>query len=160
LDGGTTWSKVTNVTGNPDLYAISGISATTAIAGDGSGNIWRTADGGTTWTKVSTNSGSFINVVDFVDENLAYAQGDPTSSVWRLLKSTDGGVTWALATSLAAASGEAGWNCAYDRIGTNVWFGTNKTKIYKSSTGLEGPWTSGATGSSVNSYGVAFSGCK
>jgi photosystem II stability/assembly factor-like uncharacterized protein len=157
LDGGTTWSKVTNVTGNPDLYAISGISATTAIAGDGSGNIWRTADGGTTWTKVSTNSGSFINVVDFVDENLAYAQGDPTSSVWRLLKSTDGGVTWALATSLAAASGEAGWNCAYDRIGTNVWFGTNKTKIYKSSTGLEGPWTSGATGSSVNSYGVAFS---
>ncbi|HPN39521.1 MAG TPA: YCF48-related protein, partial [Melioribacteraceae bacterium] len=157
VNGGATWSKVTNVTGNPDLYSISGISSTKAIVGDGSGNIWRTTDGGTTWTKVSTNSGSFINVVDFVDENLAYAQGDPTSSVWRLLKSTDGGATWALATSLTAASGEAGWNCSYDRVGTNVWFGTNKTKIYKSSTGLEGPWTSGVTGSSVNTYGVAFS---
>ena len=157
LDNGTTWSKVTNVTGNPDLYSISGISSTTAIVGDGSGNIWRTIDGGTSWTKVSTNSGSFIDVVDFVDENLAYAVGDPTSSVWRLMKSTDGGATWALATSLAAASGEAGWNCSYDRIGTSVWFGTNKTKIYKSSTGLEGPWTSGTTGTSANTYGIAFS---
>ncbi len=156
-NGGLSWTKCTNVTGNVDLYAISGRSSTHAIVGDGSGNIYRTSDGGSTWTKVSTNSGSFINVLDYISPTLAYAQGDPTSSVWRLLKSTDDGVTWSLATSLAAASGEAGWNGAYDRIGTNVWFGTNKTKIYKSTTGFEGPWTSGATGSSANSYGIAFS---
>ncbi|MFH0736838.1 MAG: YCF48-related protein [bacterium] len=157
LDGGTTWTKCTNVTGNVDLYCISAYDASKVIVGDGSGNIFRTTDAGTTWAKVSTNAGSFMDVVDYVDADLAYALGDPTSSVWRLLKSTDGGATWALATSLAAASGEAGWNCAYERIGLNVWFGTNKTKIYKSTSGLEGPWTSGVTGTYVNSYGIAFS---
>ncbi len=157
LDGGTTWTKCTNVTGNVDLFTISGYDDKKVIVGDGSGNIFRSTDSGTTWTKVSASSGSFIDVVDYVNADLAYAVGDPTSSVWRLMKSTDGGATWSLATSLAAASGEAGWNCSYDRIGTNVWFGTNKTKIYKSTTGLEGPWTSGATTSYVNSYGIAFS---
>ncbi len=157
VDGGNTWTKVTNVTGNPDLYAISGLNESNVLVGDGVGSIWRSTNGGSTWTKVSTNSGSFINVVDYVSETLAYAQGDPISNVWRLLKSTDGGATWSLATTLTGVSGEAGWNGSYDRIGTNIWFGTNKTKIYKSSTGLEGPWTSGATGTSVNSYGVAFS---
>ncbi len=156
-NGGTTWTKCTNVTGNVDLYCISAYDENKVIVGDGSGNIFRTTDGGTTWANVSTNAGSFMDVVDYVNADLAYAIGDPTGSVWRLLKSTDGGATWNLATSLAAASGEAGWNCSYERIGLNVWFGTNKTKIYKSSTGLEGPWTSGATGSYVNSYGIAFS---
>ncbi|MFH0736837.1 MAG: YCF48-related protein [bacterium] len=157
IDGGTTWTKCTNVTGNVDLYAISGYDENKVIVGDGSGNIFRSTDGGTTWTKVSTNAGSFIDVVDYVNSELAYAIGDPTSSVWRLLKSTDGGATWALATSLAAASGEAGWNCAYERVGSSVWFGTNKTKVYKSTTGLEGPWTSGTTSTYTNSYGMAFS---
>jgi hypothetical protein len=86
--------------------------------------------------------------------------GDPVGARWSLWKSTNGGVNWDSAgLYLQQAGTEAGWNNAMWRSGTNLWFGTNNTRVYKS-TNFGSTWTFGATTGSVNSYSVAFNGNK
>lgn len=64
--------------------------------------------------------------------------------------------TWARIANRTCTGGtEAGWNNALQIIGNNMWFGTNATKVYKS-TDLGLTWTSGATTGTVNSYAVHY----
>jgi len=87
--------------------------------------------------------------------------GDPVGTRWSLWKSTNAGATWD-STGLYLAKGgasEAGWNNAMFLKGNNIWFGTNNTKVYKS-TNFGASFTSGATVGSANTYSVAFYGNK
>ncbi len=67
----------------------------------GSGRIYRTTDGAGSWTQVATASQP-LSGITFVTPTVAYAVGDGA----RLLRSTDGGASWA-ARPLALPAGSA-----------------------------------------------------
>ncbi len=158
-NGGTTW---TNVTGTPigtaDVYAICGIDANTCLVSTSPGAtfVYRTSNGGANWTQIFTQTGGFIDDIKFQNATTGFMYGDPVSARWSLWKSTNAGATWDSAgLYLPQAGSEAGWNNAMWVSGNNIWFGTNSTKVYKS-TDFGSSWTSAATTGSVNSYSVAF----
>ena len=67
-----------------------------------------------------------------IDASNGIAVGDPVGGKWTVLKTTDGGGTWArIATRPAQVGQEAGWNNALAVYGsTNIWFGTDSAKVY------------------------------
>jgi photosystem II stability/assembly factor-like uncharacterized protein len=85
-----------------------------------------------------------------------YGIGDPVGGKWTIVKTTDGGNSWArIATEPAQVGSEAGYNNAFFILGTNMWFGTNATKVYHS-TDMGLTWTSGATTGTANSFSVHY----
>lgn len=101
--------------------------------------IYVTTDGGATWNQQTTaafsNAASFPNVVHFFDANNGFCQGDPINGDFELYTTTDGGTTWTLVpvdNIPAPASGEWGVVGYYSAIGDNIWFGTNKGRVYYS----------------------------
>jgi photosystem II stability/assembly factor-like uncharacterized protein len=161
VNGGTNW---TNVTGSPigtnAIYCICGIDANTCLVSTSPSAtyVFRTTNGGANWTQVFTQAGGFIDDIKFKNATTGFMYGDPVGGRWSLWKSTDAGATWDSAgLYLAQAGSEAGWNNAMWLSGDNLWFGTNNTRVYKS-TNFGSAWTFGATTGSVNSYSVAFNG--
>ena len=100
IDGGTTWSIVTNLPTIP--AAICGIDCvgTSTVYGCGSyfstiPYIIKSTDSGETWEYISME-GYAEGLVEllFVDENTGYASGKAATG-GTIIKTTDGGVTWA-----------------------------------------------------------------
>lgn len=159
-DGGTTWTN-----GNPNpgvingaIYAIDAIDANNAwcTTSPSATYIYRTTNGGTNWTQVFSQSGGFINGIQFIDVNTGFAQGDPVSARWSLWKSTNGGANWdSSGMYLPQAGSEAGWNNSVFAMGNNLWFGTSNTRVYYS-TNFGSNWLFGATTGLVNSYNIHF----
>jgi hypothetical protein len=87
-----------------------------------------------------------------------FAYGDPVGARWSLWKTTNGGVNWDSTGMYNAQVGsEAGWNNAISVVGTNVWYGTNNTKVYHSTNfGATGSWVAQTTTGNVSTYGVWF----
>ena len=160
-DGGSTWTDVGgSPIGTADIYAIYGLDANTCLltTSPSATNVYRTTDGGTTWTEVFTQAGGFMDDFEFMDANTGFMYGDPVGSRWSLWKTTDAGATWdSTGLYLPQAGTEAGWNNAMWSEGSNLWFGTSNTRVYKS-TDYGMTWTYGATTGSVNSYSVGFNG--
>jgi photosystem II stability/assembly factor-like uncharacterized protein len=118
-DGGQTWQpmmngiptdNVTSLSADPErsgtLYASVEIPHSIKTkAGDverPTGSIYMTTDGGQTWTEVYAGFGVDVVAVDASRPSTIYAAGwagrDPThANEFRLLRSTDGGRTWAVA---------------------------------------------------------------
>jgi photosystem II stability/assembly factor-like uncharacterized protein len=159
INGGVNWS---NVTGSPigtaDVYAICGIDANTCLVSTSPSAtfVYRTSNGGVNWTQVFTQTGGFMDDIKFQNASTGFMYGDPVGSRWSLWKSTNGGVNWdSTGLYLPQAGTEAGWNNAMWLSGNNLWFGTNNTRVYKS-TNFGSAWTFGTTTGSANSYSVAF----
>jgi PKD repeat protein len=101
--------------------------------------IWHTSDGGTTWNRQATalfnNASSFPNCVHFFDANNGWCMGDPINGEYEIYTTTDGGTTW---TAVPGAqipnptSGEFGIVGYYSVVGDIIWFGTNKSRVFKS----------------------------
>ena len=92
-DGGATWAAQAAPVGS-DLYAVSCVSATVAVAVGASGVIIRTADGGATWARVavpSWNQPADLFCVSFSDATHGIACG----LAGQILATADGGATWA-----------------------------------------------------------------
>ncbi|HEX9657524.1 MAG TPA: YCF48-related protein, partial [Bacteroidota bacterium] len=159
-NGGTNWTSVGGgAIGAADVYAIEAVDANTAFVTTSPGGtfIYRTTNGGSTWAAVynNTDAAAFVDGIKMVDANNGYAQGDPVATKWMVLQTTDGGATWArMATEPAQVGAEAGWNNSFKIVGNNMWFGTNSSKIYRS-TDLGLTWSSAPT-TSASSYGVWF----
>ncbi|WP_210148562.1 WD40/YVTN/BNR-like repeat-containing protein [Chryseobacterium scophthalmum] len=170
-NGGTTWTSGAINVGNPALTItnISGVSGTTAWVGallsastDGLGAVYKTVNGGTTWTAqqtFSTANESYLNFVHAFDANNVIVGGDPENGEFELYTTSNGGSSW---TRVIAAnvpnpnSGEYGYNAGYYAVGNNIFFYTNKGRIYKSTDkGLN--WTIAFTGStySLTDFGGA-----
>ncbi len=158
-NGGNTWLPAGSV--GIDVYNIFAVDALTAfVASDAASNarILRTTDGGATWQQVyqSTDPAAFIDVVHMFDASNGYALGDPVGGRWVLLRTTDGGSTWALRDTLLQAGSEAGWNNSMWWVGNQYgWFGTNNTRVYRTTNGGAN-WSPGTTTGMLNSYSVAF----
>lgn len=158
VNGGVTWSSATGTGITGDVYNIYAWSANEALCttSPSATNIYKTTNGGTTWTLVYTQAGGFIDAIQMINTSTGYAVGDPVGGKWTIVQTTNGGDNWArIATEPAQVGTEAGWNNALQIIGNNMWFGTNATKVYKS-TDLGLTWTSGATTGTVNSYAVHY----
>jgi hypothetical protein len=159
-DGGQTW---TNGNPNPgvitgDIYNVEAIDANNAwvTTSPSATFIYRTTNGGTNWTQVHTQAGGFINAIWMINATTGFATGDPVGGVWEFLATTNGGLNWTqLPTAPAQVGSEAGWNNSFFINGTDIWFGTNNTKVYHS-TNLGLNWSSGPTTGTVNSYSVHF----
>jgi Secretion system C-terminal sorting domain len=162
IDGGTTW---TNGNPNPgvitgDIYNVWALDANTAIltTSPAATFIYRTTNGGTNWTQVFTQAGGFIDAIVMTNATTGYAYGDPVGARWSLWKTVNGGATWdSTGMYLPQAGSEAGWNNAMSVVGSNIWFGTNNTRVYRSTNGgATGSWTFAATTGNLNTYGVWF----
>lgn len=165
-DAGATWQAAGNA--GQGAYSIAALDANTAIVSlgpdAGDGKIMRTTNGGTSWTQVYTVAGAWFNFVDNLDASILWAQSDPIGGVFHIVKSTDAGATWALASNLPPqpSSTVFGANSSFYSIGNTLWFGTggsattNANRVYRSVNGVNGPWTF-ATTTQPYAGGVAFS---
>ncbi len=159
-NGGAAWTDATGNLQSGDLYCIEAVSATSAWVGTASGGIYATTDGGSIWVKQNYpgTQSPFIDGIRFFDAMNGFALGDPASgqSTYILLKTTDGGNTWAhLPAEPVGVFGEAGYNnsfCWTDPL--HGWFGTNQNKAWRTTNGGVS-WSSSPTGS-ANTYGIAF----
>lgn len=170
-NGGTTWTSGAINVGNPALTItnISGVSGTTAWVGallstssDGLGAVYKTVNGGTTWIAqqaFSTAGESYLNFVHAFDANNVIVGGDPENAEFELYTTSNGGSSWTrvLDANLPNPNiGEYGYNAGYYAVGNNIFFYTNKGRIYKSTDkGLN--WTIAFTGStySLTDFGGA-----
>ncbi len=153
---GGTWAAASGNLAASDLYAIWAFDANTALVTNSPSatNVFRTTNGGTNWTQVFTQAGGFINAFYFKDANNGIMQGDAAGGRWSLWRTTNGGVNWD-STGMNIPSTEAGWTGSLQGVGDVVWFGTNATKVYKS-TNFGTTWTSSPTTGEVNGYSIWF----
>ncbi len=157
-NGGTTWASATGSGIVGDIYNIYAWSANDALCttSPSATFIYKTTNGGTSWTQVYTLAGGFINAIEMINATTGYAEGDPVGGKWTILQTTDGGSSWArMATEPTQVGTEAGWNNSMKIIGNNIWFGTNNTKVYRS-TDLGLTWTGVATTGTLNTYAVHY----
>ncbi|MFM9051353.1 MAG: T9SS type A sorting domain-containing protein [Bacteroidota bacterium] len=168
LDGGQQWTAATVPVSNTyDWSMIHGVSADTAFAvfydptAATGGGIWRTTDAGATWTQCGAGQmyatgASFPNVVHFWNSQEGWAMGDPLGGYFELYKTLDGGNTWTRtpqANIPAPQAGEYGIVGHYCVIGDNVWFDTQKGRVYRS-TDRGNTWQVATTSILVPSTGV------
>jgi len=146
-DGGQTWNNGVIDISNENLgismihaydYNKAWLVAFPRSTGD-IGGIFQTTDGGSTWTRQDTanynTSSSFANVVYFWDENIGFTQGDPINGEFELYVTNDGGDNWDLVPGSGIPNplnGEYGYTRQIEVVGDNVWFTTNKGRIYHS----------------------------
>ncbi len=158
-NGGTNWTSVGGgAIGTADVYSLEALDANTAFVttSPSATFIYKTTNGGTLWTQVYTLAGGFIDGIQMKTATEGYALGDPVGGKWVVLKTTDGGTTWARMTTEPTQVGtEAGWNNSFQLLANTMWFGTNSSKVYRS-TDLGVTWSSASTGTAVNSYGLRF----
>lgn len=158
LNGGNLWTAGTipNCTGLElsMIYAVDGNTAWVPMyrqTGSNPQGIYKTSDGGATWarqtTALFTNAASFPNCVHFFNANEGWCMGDPINGDFEMYTTIDGGTTWVVVPGASIAdpvSGEFGVVGYYSAVGDNLWFGTNKGRIYHS-IDKGHTWTAAAT---------------
>ena len=143
-NGGTNWTATqinTAPTGGDAamVFAIDGNKAWVPIHTGNPQGIYYTDDGGSSWVRQESAdynlTGSFPNVVHFFNENDGFAQGDPVGGYYELYTTADGGANWTrvpdadIPTPLAGEWGIVGY---YDAVGDNIWWGTQKGRVFYS----------------------------
>ena len=103
------------------------------------GGIFKTTDGGQSWSRQDSanynTSSSFANVVYFWDENVGLSQGDPINGEFELYVTSDGGNNWNQVPGSAIPNplgGEYGYTRQIEVVGDNVWFTTNRGRVFVS----------------------------
>lgn len=142
-NNGVSWQNMSGggLPANIDLKCISYISYDTAVTAGNTGSatfIYRTINGGLNWTQVFSQSNGSINAIVFKNSQLGFALGNPVAGRWSLWKTTNKGLSWDSTGLFIPQNGsETGYpNCLALRH-NYIFFGTNNSRIYRSSnTGL------------------------
>lgn len=138
-NSGTTWTLGTfNAgTGLSQLFAIDATTCWAVFNTGATQGLYKTTNGGTTWTKqgAAYGSSSFADAMHFFNATDGWALGDPNGGYFEIYTTTDGGTTWTRvpqANIPAPLSGEYGITGDYCAFGDNIWYGTNKGRIFRS----------------------------
>jgi photosystem II stability/assembly factor-like uncharacterized protein len=130
LDGGATWTVLTDNLSNIDVYAlaIDPIDSSTYYWGSKGGSIFRSTDGGATWTLHGNLPNGFVNKILIDPTNTAkiYASAQGGG----LFKSLDGGLNW---TSIAQ-SATTGYDFEFKPGDPNVVYASGNN-FFKSTDG-------------------------
>ncbi len=146
VNGGDTWTPgVINNCAGLEPAMIFALNADTAYCpmfkqtGTKPQGIYVTRNAGLTWTRQTsalfTNAASFPNAVHFFNINDGWCMGDPINSDFECYTTTDGGNNWTVVPAAnlpVPVSGEFGVVGYYSAVGDNIWFGTNKGRVYRS----------------------------
>ncbi len=153
-NGGSTWT-VGTVTGASGLD-FSNICAVTANdcwvamydGTNGGGGIFRTSDGGSTWTRQDSakfmGPTGFPNFVHMFSSTRGFCVGDPNPNTgngagFEIYTTTNGGANWVRTPVTQIPlhqSGEYAYTDVYAVNGnSDIWFGTNKGRVFKSTDG-------------------------
>ncbi|HLF51124.1 T9SS type A sorting domain-containing protein [Flavobacterium sp.] len=127
VNGGTTWSLVTNFSTNP--AAICGLDAvgTSTIYGCGAyfspAYIIKSTDSGNTWQYINMAAyASALVEIYFINENVGFVSGKNANGAV-ILKTIDGGLTWATLYN-GYIPGQMVWKLQVLSGNTNVIFGS------------------------------------
>ena len=138
-DAGQTWVSGTfNAgTGLSQIFAFSKDTCWALFNTGATQGIYKTVNGGTAWVKKGGvfNASSFADAFHFFNTHEGVAIGDPVSNYFEIYTTTDGGETWTRIVTgniPAPVSGEYGITGDISAFGNNVWFGTNKGRVYHS----------------------------
>ncbi len=172
-DGGATWQSLTIPGAEKldfrDVDAVSEQAAYVLSIGSGdSSRIYKTTDAGKTWTLQFTNTDpkAFFDAMAFWDANRGIAFSDSVAGQLIVLRTTNGGATWARVPAAGlppALEGEG----AFAASGTNdtvagrddVWIGTSRSRVLRSSDGgltWSVATTPLATGDSTGIFSIDF----
>jgi photosystem II stability/assembly factor-like uncharacterized protein len=157
-NGGTNWNyRNCPIAGSNSINVISVVSRiayyTYTISGKAlcsftnlnAAFICRTSNGGVNWTTVYQKPGR-IRSINMLDSSYGIAVGDPVGGWWKILKTTNGGMSFDSLYSVPSQNGSelSNYNSMiYGRtpFDTLLMFGTNSGRIYRSANnGLN--WTS------------------
>lgn len=155
VNAGESWNSVGGGTiGKARIFAIDALSdqkAWVAAWADNTAYLLRTTNGGANWTVVYTQPNGWLGAIKMSDNLNGFAGGDPVDGKWTVLKTSDGGATWARIPNEPLQEGtESGINNCMAVVGTqHIWFGNGGNggsglKIYSSEDG----------GATWNSYPV------
>jgi photosystem II stability/assembly factor-like uncharacterized protein len=150
-------SSLTPAIGDTTSYSISNLEALDAntawvcafqrsapysLTNTGGGVIYKTTNGGVSWSNIAaagmfTNvASSFANFVSFLTPSVAIANGDPVNGEYELWRTIDGGITWTAVPGAnipnPLSASEFAIVNLYAKFGaSNLWFGTNQGRIYR-----------------------------
>jgi hypothetical protein len=150
-NNGANWIyKTSSLVGNNNINTIAAVNDTVALCAFNSSDttyIIRTTNSGLNWQTVFQQKNGFIRSIklDLDDpcfRNAAYSVGDPVGGRWTILKTTNGGASFDSSGLFIPQSGsEISFNNSLDAWYQYAMFGTNSSKIYRTSNnGLN--WTS------------------
>ena len=153
---GGTWTQNAGTLPVSDVYAMWAFDALNCLVTESPSAtfVYRTTDGGTSWAQVLTQPNGFFDGFYFKDNNNGLVVGDAVggrSSIW---KTTNGGLNWD-STGVNFATNDASWNNAISGVGDVVYYGTNATKLYKS-TNFGTTWTPTTPTGEANSEALWF----
>lgn len=134
----STNSSTNTLNGDP-FFSIAPIDKNTVFAvssktSGGDARVLKTTNGGNNW-QVNNIQGitNFINEIIFFDDREGLFLGDPIGADWGVARSTDGGKNWSRVDNIPPPlNDENGFVGSHFRLGTDVWFGTSKGRVYKS----------------------------
>jgi photosystem II stability/assembly factor-like uncharacterized protein len=135
---GSNWLNMSGngIPANVNLVSISCKAIDTALTGGNIGTtayVYRTVNGGLNWTQVFSQTNGKINAIWMRNASLGFMEGDPVGGRWSLWKTTNGGANWDSANVRLTQSGtENGFNNSLSIIYSNIWFGTNNSRLYHS----------------------------
>ena len=162
-NGGTTWTNVGggSVIGTinraENVYALDANTCLAAMLSSSGTYVYRTSNGGSNWAQVFAQNNGSIGAVQMTSATNGFMVGDPVNSRWSLWKTSDGGASWdSTGLYLKASGNEYGWASSLFINGSNIWFGTNNSRIYYSSD--DGATWTAQTTPLLNIYGLSFSG--
>ena len=161
VNGGITWTTVPSASGTNGMDIIRALDENTvfALSNTVGANVYMTSNGGTNWTLVLNQPGGYFDDIVFKDRLNGFLLGDCVGNRWTLFKTTNGGVNWdSTGMYLPQTSPETGSfdNCMAIQ-GNTLWFGTDGTRIYKS-TNFGTNWTASATTGMAQSTCITFNG--
>ncbi len=158
-NSGYNWSNLSGngLPSNISLVHIFGINSTAALAAGYIGSttyVYRTSNSGANWSVVFTQPNGFVNGIWMQNSASGFIQGNPVGGRWSLWKTTSGGVNWdSTGLFLSQVNGELGFSNSIWGFNSEIWFGTNKSRIYHSTNGSP-PWQSQTTAPNTNIYSI------
>lgn len=132
-DGGLSWNyQNSGVT--VTLWYLDFYDANLGLAIGATGNILRTTDGGATWTPSTSPGSTTLYNVQFVDASTVYMTAGSTT-IGRLFKSTDGGVTFTNISANVPFVGTSTVRGLYFHGQTHGWLTTTLYEVYRTTDG-------------------------